>query len=1360
MRGLMGYESASNAAPLPETIASRYLVERMLGEGGMGAVYAVVELSSQRRLALKRLSTNLSATALEMFEREYQTLAGLRHQSIVEVYEYGTDAGGAYYTMELIEGADLSRAAPMDWREACRCLRDAASVLGLLHARQLLHRDPSPRNLLRTQSGRLKLIDFGALTSFGPSREVVGTPPFVAPEALQSLPLDQRTDVFGLGALGYWLLTGAHAFPTNRLGDLPQLWESEPRPASEMLGMLDSKLLPPIPPALDELLRSMLRIAPAERLSSCSELIERLNAIAGLEPESPAITMQGYLDSRAFVGRRRERERAKALLGEAQQGRVRTLIVEGESGIGRSRFLNEMSVLSSVASALVVRAHENVEQRPYGVAESILLDLLRAAPSSTADALAEHTAVLIKLSGEVRARLSVASPTMSTPTDARASMLASLREVVYAAAREQTLVLIVDDVQSADEESLAMLTALAQSEGAHKLMLVLGLHADRLGFRSHLLSKLLSKASRMRLPPLSRDELFELLRSVFGRARYLERLRDRLYEVSRGNPAHCLEVAQHLVHIGEAKYHEGVWLLPSELPPEHLPKTRIEVHLSALTRLSDEARELARCMSVSRASFLSLELCGSLVARSREQLFILLRELDQKGVIRAVHGGYLFTFAEVQAALYTELAPDVRKHVHLRLATQIAAGTNTSALERLCACQHFMRAGELRRGYGLLCELFGEYERMDLRQLASWAEPLEDIYAVLREEKQDDYSVAGVLTLLAICGFSVNRRYALRYGDEALAVNRRVLRLERAERLRPYLGAKLALVVAIFFAGIALFLRRHRAPTLAQTVRNAVSTAVSLAGSSAACIDAEGVERCARAIEPFTALGARHAAFVTHEMIELMISTLRDRPSEARRGLYAFVAKLERPIRGLPPEVQLQYTAGAMTSLGILTKWRDGDECLQWAERLDQLGSVHAMNADQMRAYYYANQGDLVRARHHFERLEVHAVELGSTWQVEVRAPAPATMLAMRIADATMMKRAVQDLERLSPSIPSLTRHLLYARAVHMLLRRDYESVVELLEGDSDDPVIGRLRSRSALAEAYNALGRHREAKAVCDEAISRADDDDFDFVAQNLNLQIQGALAHAGLGELQTAKQQLDRLLVRHAARQGRLTLGALHLARCRVALLESDYQAAREHLAEAETFYRPTGVPSLIDQLSPLRRALDQVDGGRCANEDGKVPLNNAERRITKTLLLLRESAGKPRPERAAEGLALALELTNTDEGFLLLADYEGAPIAKAGGKEPSAELEAWAREVMRDATLDEQTQIGTGESLAADRTLQTDGHSRYRVTLLWAPRDATDGLVAALVLRFDESTESLPDASVMRAIARHLSARDDDC
>src|SRR4051812_41774 len=199
----------STTTALRERVADRYVVEKELATGGMGIVYHVVDRTTGEARALKRLTSDATKepVLVEAFEREYQVLAGLDHPRIIRVFDYGVDEQGPYYTMELLEGEDMRQAAPMPFREACGYLRDIATSLALLHARRLIHRDLSPGNVRRTPDGHCKLFDFGALTGFGYTREIVGTPPAIPPEAVNNAPQDHRSDLYQLGALAYWMLT-------------------------------------------------------------------------------------------------------------------------------------------------------------------------------------------------------------------------------------------------------------------------------------------------------------------------------------------------------------------------------------------------------------------------------------------------------------------------------------------------------------------------------------------------------------------------------------------------------------------------------------------------------------------------------------------------------------------------------------------------------------------------------------------------------------------------------------------------------------------------------------------------------------------------------------------------------------------------------------------------------------------------------------------------------------------------------------------------------------------------------------------------------------------------------------------------
>ena len=188
----------------------------------MGVVYRVFDRIAGETRAMKRISVKGGdqAFAVQAFEHEYRVLVSLDHPRIIRVFDYGVDEAGPYYTMEFLEGRDMRQSAPLPFKQACLYLRDILTSLALLHARRLIHRDLSPSNVRATRDGHCKLLDFGALSSFGHASVIVGTAPIIPPEALYGALLDQRADLYSLGALGYWMLTGRHAYPARQVAEL------------------------------------------------------------------------------------------------------------------------------------------------------------------------------------------------------------------------------------------------------------------------------------------------------------------------------------------------------------------------------------------------------------------------------------------------------------------------------------------------------------------------------------------------------------------------------------------------------------------------------------------------------------------------------------------------------------------------------------------------------------------------------------------------------------------------------------------------------------------------------------------------------------------------------------------------------------------------------------------------------------------------------------------------------------------------------------------------------------------------------------------------------------------------------------
>jgi len=321
-------------------------------------------------------------------------------------------------------------------------------------------------------------------------------------------------------------------------------------------------------------------------------------------------------------------------------------------------------------------------------------------------------------------------------------------------------------------------------------------------------------------------------------------------------------------------------------------------------------------------------------------------------------------------------------------------------------------------------------------------------------------------------------------------------------------------------------------------------------------------------------------------------------------------------------------------------------------------------------------------------------------------------------------------------------------------LRGEYAEAIPLLETDEPpESFAGWTRNRGVLALAYNELGQHARAREICTHALSQRRREDLAYVILNLNVQIELALAEAGLGNLALAARQLDDLLVQNAPDEGAITLGALHHARARVALLERDFSAAREHLRELEVRYRSTGVATLIEVVEAFKRELGRAQAplGQRAGGDEKT---ERARHVATCVQLLRNQAGGALPgERASAGLRLALELSGANHGFILMAGGRGELAAHLGTGAPADELVMWVDQSMLDAGVDEQT-LMTGEVRSeVESNNKFVGPVQYCAVPLWARIGRQDQVVAALVLGFEDRIPRIPEPLAVHAIAKHL-------
>ncbi|HEX3596376.1 MAG TPA: serine/threonine-protein kinase, partial [Polyangiaceae bacterium] len=543
-----------------ESGGGRYRLDAELARGGMGVVYRAFDESLGRFVALKRPTADAmkKKAALALFQREFLTLSRLRHPRIIEAYEYGYDDGVPYYTMELLDGRDLRALAPLPFREACRYLRDVASSLALLHARRQLHRDVSPSNVRLTGDGRAKLIDFGAMTTFGTTGDIVGTPPSIAPEMLRRAALDQRSDLYGLGATAYWALTGRHAYPARSLADLEELWSkgAAARPSAHVHG---------IPSALDDLVLSLLHMDPLARPSSAAEVIERLNTIAHLESEDEAA--QSYLVSPGVIGRAETSKRlGRRLVRLQHHGKGAAVLIIGHTGVGRTRLLEELGLDAQLSGLRVVAVDAESCPETYGVAGALVEGVFRCVPRAATEAAADAPLALalqFPSFGRVRSRH---SHVPSDPAELRVALQTALHDWMVAVARKQRLLLLVDNLQQTDEASLALLTSLSHEASKKPLFLALTLRSGEAPVAPSAIAALEQSVEAMMLEPLQREQTHELVQALFGDVPNVGRLAAWMHDTSGGNPLSCIEFARDIVSKQIATYHDGSWVLPQSLP--------------------------------------------------------------------------------------------------------------------------------------------------------------------------------------------------------------------------------------------------------------------------------------------------------------------------------------------------------------------------------------------------------------------------------------------------------------------------------------------------------------------------------------------------------------------------------------------------------------------------------------------------------------------------------------------------------------------------------------------------------------------------------------------------------------------------
>jgi len=265
-------------------LAQRYKIIRLLGQGGMGAVYQAFDRELDRTVAVKVIRADKAGSpeAFRRFKQEIILARQITHRNVIRIFDLGQADDQKFITMEYIEGESLqrfiARRKKLEPHEAAELMVQICRALEAAHAEGVIHRDLKPQNIMRDPSGRLYVMDFGIARSIDSQMTrpgaIIGTPDYMSPEQATGLSIDQRSDIVAAGIIFYEMLSGQSPFPDENA--TARLWKRTNEHARSLHEIDNS-----IPEPLSEIVKKCLEIEPERRFANATELLQQIELWQG-----------------------------------------------------------------------------------------------------------------------------------------------------------------------------------------------------------------------------------------------------------------------------------------------------------------------------------------------------------------------------------------------------------------------------------------------------------------------------------------------------------------------------------------------------------------------------------------------------------------------------------------------------------------------------------------------------------------------------------------------------------------------------------------------------------------------------------------------------------------------------------------------------------------------------------------------------------------------------------------------------------------------------------------------------------------------------------------------------------------------
>ena len=660
----------------------RYQIQAHLGTGGMGEVYRVLDLEQGQECALKILNTMVDQKAVHRrFHREFQVLNRFQHLRLVRTYTWGFAEERPYFTMEYLPGqtlekiiADRAHSGQFRASHFFDLIQQLAEGLAYIHAQGAVHRDLKPSNImvLETEEGiettildmglaKLRHLHSAPITQTGAA---IGTAEYMSPEQGKGLWVDHRSDLYSLGVILYEMLTGAPPFSgQNPISVIMKHIRESPPPIGETHIA--------IPKQTQQIVLKLLAKEPVDRFQSAEEVLRALPSEFVL-PDDKQRDVRRKVMRPQFVGRESEMKTLRAMLHDVQAGKQRVVLISGESGVGKSRLIEELLGDALIHDFLCLKGTGREEGgQIYGA--------LISAFQGTTDLVAELPD--------------------SLETD-KFSVMERWLQVLKSLRQKKPIVLCLEDIQWLDELTLEFLQYVLRDPDPCPFLLCLTCRwSNRESIpkeiEKFIHSNAFSEAPQIQLKNLPQKEVGYLAASMLGeRSIPLDALQT-LFRETGGLPLFVVEAVRTLVNVDVVRQNiSGDWQW-GEFPETLLSDDFSEVLYRRIATLPGVQRRVLEYACVFLSDF-PFELLAEVWRGDELELLDVLDELIAEGLLAACgedEDQYRFSQELCRRAIYNRMQNVRRRLLHREIANALEKTEGAEELTEELA-DHFAAAEE------------------------------------------------------------------------------------------------------------------------------------------------------------------------------------------------------------------------------------------------------------------------------------------------------------------------------------------------------------------------------------------------------------------------------------------------------------------------------------------------------------------------------------------------------------------------------------------------------------------------------------------------------------------------------------------